>query len=308
MKGIFFLTLLLFSLIFSPMAEAKKSSESIEPMGMGLAPPIYLVNFLFMYLANPDELGAYMPAYRAALPPEVYECLFNNVDEPEKCSYATMQPFFEAQALNSGGGSRNKNSVWPDGCQTDPRWQRLAPGKYRHPEQLNEPLGMKRAAQLARLLGITDDMLLTDDQYQCMLGTSGDGDKSREIIRLCTQDLSNSNGNTDIPLSSYGLFLGEEENVRSLCAPGAPCLEFNKLFLPDFLPNSTQESLFKIARECGFFENLVRLIAETQLIEFAVQGNECQMDWEPACIVETDCPGNGAQSNNSCQDSLVNDY
>ena len=145
-------------------------------MGMGVAPPIYLVNFLFMYLANPEELGAYMPAYRAALPPEVYECLFNNVDEPEKCSYANMQPFFEEQALNSGG-SRNKTSFWPDDCQTDPRWQRLATRKYHISDQINELLGMKRAEQLAQLLGITDDKILIEEEYQCMLGAPEDGEE-----------------------------------------------------------------------------------------------------------------------------------
>jgi hypothetical protein len=84
-----------------------------------LAPPVYFVNFLLLYWSNP-EVAANMPAYRAALPQQVYECLLEN---PTGCPYPDMAQYFAEQA--SGRGSRN-NTVWPAQCQTDPQWQALA--------------------------------------------------------------------------------------------------------------------------------------------------------------------------------------
>jgi hypothetical protein len=82
-----------------------------------------------------------------------------------------------------------------------------------------------------------------------------------------------------------------EGNVRSLCAPRAPCLEFNKLF---FGP------LEIIAEQCGFKEKLRRVTTETPFFEFVQQGGQCQHQWFPACIAEAPCPGNGGNSSNSC--------
>lgn len=263
-------------------------SESIEPYGVPVAPPIYLVNFLFLYMADP-ELAAFMPAYRAALPQEVYECLFYN---PDGCPFADMQQFFDEQAFEVGGG-RNRNSFLPGSCQAAPNMQRLAPGKYRQPDQINQPLGSRRAEQIARLLGVDDDLILTDEEYQCLIGTPPRS-PDREIIFRCTIDLTNSLGNTEIPLSSYGLSLDEEGNIRSLCAPSAPCLEFNKLFAG---------RLELIAAECGFADKLAGLVAETQLLQLIDDGNQCQVDWEPPCIFESTCAGNGGSAS-SCQDSF----
>src|SRR6266496_5114729 len=38
---------------------------------------VYLVNFLLLYMANPD-LTAYMPAYRAPIPQPLVDCLEQN--------------------------------------------------------------------------------------------------------------------------------------------------------------------------------------------------------------------------------------
>ena len=127
---------------------------------------------------------------------------------------------------------------------------------------------------------------------------------TREIIRLCAQDLSNSNGNTDIPLSSYGLFISDEENFRRLCAPDAPCLDFNKLFIPNVISGRDFDFLFRVAEECGFERKLNLLIRDTNLPRFAIRASFCQSDWEPTCIVEAAC--NGRNPNNSWQESLVN--
>ena len=55
-----------------------------------LAPPIYFVNFLFLYFANPPT-AALMPAYRVPLPHQVYDCLLAN---PDGCPYEQMARFF----------------------------------------------------------------------------------------------------------------------------------------------------------------------------------------------------------------------
>ncbi|MGA9717841.1 MAG: hypothetical protein WBQ79_06130 [Acidobacteriaceae bacterium] len=274
----------------APAVASGPSSDSVAPFGVPLAPPIYLVNFLLLYVSNP-ETAAYMPAYRVALPQEVYKCLFDN---PDGCPYAEMEPFFAEQA-GGGGSGRNQKTFWPTSCQTSPRWRNLAPPEDRQPEQINQPLGRKNADRLAKLLGVEPDMILTDAEYQCLIGTPP-RDVSREIIYACSLDLTNSNGNTDIPLSSYGLFLNLKGDVASDCAPQAPCLEFNKLFAGP---------LEVIAKQCGFADKLVRLVAKTPFLEFVNEGHECQQKWMPSCIAEAPCAGNGGHSSNKCAPSLL---
>jgi hypothetical protein len=133
-------------------------------------------------------------------------------------------------------------------------------------------------------------MILTGEEYQCLIGAPP-GDVAREIIYACTVDLTNSNGNTETPLSSYGLSLNLKGDVRSDCAPRAPCLEFNKLFAGP---------LEAIARQCGFADKLARLATETPFLEFVREGSECQHAWFPSCIAEAPCVGRGGQSNDKC--------
>jgi hypothetical protein len=280
-----------------PTAASGPPNAYVQPFGVPLAPPVYFVNFLLLYWSNP-EIAAYMPAYRAALPQEVYQCL---VENPLGCPYAEMAPFFAEQALASGGGSRNKNAVWPTSCQTDPSWQALAPREYRRADQINEPLGTRNAEQLARALGIDQEMILTDEEYACLIGGPPESPLRpfREQIVLCSIEFTNSKGHAVIPLSSYGLFPDEQGGVRSLCASEgtieAPCLKANDIF---FGP------LQAIAAECRFEDKLSRLTTETPMLEFAVQGNDCQQAWAGACIAEAACPGNGGHSNNSCAPSI----
>ena len=58
-----------------------KASRSHEVANEVYAPSvtaaIYLVNFVLLYMANPD-LAAYMPAYRAPIPQAVVDCLEQN--------------------------------------------------------------------------------------------------------------------------------------------------------------------------------------------------------------------------------------
>jgi hypothetical protein len=236
--------------------------------GVPLSPSIYLLNFILLYFTNP-EIAANMPAYRAKIPQEVYKCL---VEHPEGCPYADMAQYFDEQALKS------ENTSWPIYCQTDPRWQALAPPEYQQPDQINQPLGREKADKLSRDLGIDQDMILTDEEYKCMIGTFP-RDPAREIVFVCTNDLTNSKGNAVIPLSSYGLALNAQGYVRSNCAPNASCLVFNQL---------AKGPLEAIAIECGFADKLKRVINATPFIEFINETPGCQHSCEPTCIACND--------------------
>ncbi len=97
------------------------ATSACAAFGVPLSPSIYLLNFILIYFTNP-EIAANMPAYRARIPQEVYKCL---VENPEGCPYADMAQYFDdEQPLES------ENTSWPIYCQTDPRWQALAPPEY----------------------------------------------------------------------------------------------------------------------------------------------------------------------------------
>jgi hypothetical protein len=201
-------------------AQSPAASQNHEVAKQVYAPSVttavYLVNFLVMYMANPD-LAAYMPAYKAPIPQPVVDCLEQN---PTGCPWADYRQYFDQQVND------HRECFWPEVCQENAQWARLAPRKVTRPEQINEPLGRRRADQLAHLLGMDEGMIFTPAEYQCVIGTPP-RDPDREIIFRCIYNLTNSNGNAAIPLSSYGLNVTEQGDVRSVCAPGAPCLEFN---------------------------------------------------------------------------------
>ena len=261
------------NLAVASAAASEDTCELGEPYGVPVTPAVYLVNFLLLYIANPTE-AAYMPAYRTTIPLALAECLREN---PEGCPYAEFAPSLDDQAFD--GGNRNKRCFWPTECQADPKWERLAPRVARHPDQINEPLGTSRAKRLARLLGIDEAMILTDAEYQCTIGTPPRNQDQATIFR-CIGNLTNSNGNTEIPLSSYGLAITDQGDVQSLCAPGAPCLVFNQLF---------EGPLERIALECGWEVKLERMVRETPFFQFVDEGNRCQQfGGAPtgACVVE----------------------
>lgn len=266
-----------------------------EPYGVALTPPIYLINFIFLYVASPD-LAASMPAYRTPIPRAVADCLEQN---PTGCPYAELAPLFspgrttvssvvrpaERTLLPLVDRSRDpgRDCPWPGECRVRPAWERLAPRRAAQPLEINEPLGGKRAAQLARQLGIDGDMILTDEQYRCLLGTPP-RTPNQDILFRCAQDLTNSRGSAIVPLSSYGLSLSEAGDVRSNCAPDAPCLEFNALLAGP---------LEEIAFSCGFLDKFTRMVTETPFLEFGIAGGPCQSGAEPACVVETSCADAG---------------
>ncbi len=231
---------------------------------------VYLVNFLLLYMANPD-LAAYMPAYKAPIPQAIVDCLEQN---PMGCPYADYRRYLDEQVFD------NRECFWPDVCQESARWASLAPRKLTRRQQLNEPLGRRRADQLAHLLGMDEGMIFTPTEYQCLIAP---GDPDRETIFRCMYNLTNSNGNAAIPLSSYGLNVTEQGNVRSICAPCSPCILFNDLF---------GGRLAEICEECGALEKLLRVETETLLPQFIEDGSPCQSSGGPACLIETTCAGN----------------
>ena len=253
--------------------EASRGHDVVNKVyAPSLTPAIYLVNFVFLYMAKPD-LAAYLPAYKAPVPQPIVDCLEQH---PEGCLYADYSQYFDEQVVD------HRNCFWPEMCQENARWASLAPRKVTQREQLNEPLGRKRADQLAHLLGMDAGMILTDEEYQCLIGTPP-RDPDRETIFNCIYNLTNSNGNAAIPFSSYGLNITEEGDLRSVCAPDAPCLEFNSLF---------GGRLAEIAAECGFLEKLLRFYSETPFLQFVEDGNGCQTTGGEACLIETTCAGN----------------
>src|SRR5262249_19220091 len=132
-----------------PGAAAQRPGAPDEPYGVAVTPAMYLVNFVLLYVANPNE-AANMPAYRATIPSALYDCLKVN---PMGCPYAEFARFFD-----DAGGSRK--CLWPRECQEDPKWERLAPSVAKRPDQINEPLGIDRARKLAGDLGIDKRMIL----------------------------------------------------------------------------------------------------------------------------------------------------
>lgn len=278
---------------------AEAAASSSEAYGVALTPPIYLINFLFLYMANPD-LAASMPAYRAPLPPALFDCLEQN---PAGCPYADAAPLLDAQQASPivirpdrpllplvRAGDDIRECFWPEECRESPELERLAPRRYVVASQINEPLGARRAARLARSLGMDDRMVLSDTEYRCLIGTSP-RTPDQEIIFRCSQDLTSSRGSALVPLSSYGLSISESGDVRSNCAPDAPCLEFNALLAGP---------LEEIAFACGFLEKFTRMVTATPFLKFGVDGGPCQSGAEPACIVQLRCAG-GAVAASGCQ-------
>jgi hypothetical protein len=255
-----------------PLEASRGHDVANEVYAPSVTAAVYLVNFLLLYMAKPD-LAAYMPAYRAPIPQPVVDCLEQN---PTGCPYADYRHYFDEQAFD------NRECFWPNVCQENARWASLAPRKVRQPQQINEPLGRRRADQLAHLLGMDEGMILTDAEYHCVIGTPP-RDHDRATIFRCIYNLTNSNGNAAIPLSSYGLNVTEQGDVRSICARGSPCLEFNNLF------GGPLEAIFA---ECGCLDKFLRVVAETPLLQFIEDGNPCQESGEPACLIETTCAGN----------------
>jgi hypothetical protein len=264
---------------------------TIAPYGIGVTPAVYLVNFMVMYMASPDD-AANMPAYRAPLPLSLADCLH---EFPEGCPYTEFAQTFDDRPF-TGSTNQTKKCAFPPVCTTKPNLEKLAPSVVVRSNQINEPLGLERANQIAEELGITKDIILTDEEWECTLGRAPRND-DRKIIYACLNNLTNSIGNTNIPLSSYGLAITRAEldgepglplidkggDVQSLCAPEAPCLEFNDLFTGP---------LERIAAVCKWEDKLIGLFALDSFQQVISDGKNCQdtsIALSAECLVEPVC-------------------
>jgi hypothetical protein len=280
--------LTLFAAMLLAASPAMAENRSDRPQvpgpdyGVALTPAVYFVNFLFMYFANPRN-AAIMPAYRAPIPPQLATCL---LDHPEGCRYADYQQYFNAQDDCAGGAGADQ-CRWTSQCRVEPSFQRLTPPDVHNSQQINQPLGTTHAVQLARKLGLGEDIVLTPQEYHCLIGIPGQRSPDQDTIDACTHDLTNSNGVAAVPLSSYGLALDDplrpnESLVRSVCAPHAACLRMNQVILGP---------LEKLAAKCGFLDKLRRLFTETPMVRFSIRGFDCQSSsiesTEGACMAET---------------------
>ena len=270
----------------SPVMAQNRPDRPPTPMpgpdyGVALTPAVYFVNFLLMYWSNPIN-GAHMPAYRAPIPPQLAACLQNS---PDGCRFADYEQYFNDQApCADGNGDRCR---WTLQCELEPSSQHLAPSEFATPDQINQPLGLTHASKLARKLGIDEEIVLTPDEFQCLIGTPGNRSTDQDTMAACIAELTNSNGVVDIPLSSYGLAFDDPASprdalVRSVCAPHAPCLRFNQLFAGP---------LEELAATCGFPDKLRRLFTDTQIERFLAFGHACQSSsitsTAGACLAET---------------------
>jgi hypothetical protein len=269
----------------NPSVVAKTTSQSdYNPLGyygVGTTPAVYLVNFLIMYIASPDE-AAKMPAYRAPIPSDLADCLNTYPDRPIRCSYSEYALSFDDEPFIANV-SKTKKCSFPEACRSSAELESLAPPIATSADQLNEPLGLERANSMAKSLNVTKDMILTDVEWECTQGTEPQS-RVQELITSCLANLTNSNGNTNIPLSSYGLALNDNGDVQSLCAPKAPCLEFNYLFYGP---------LERLAFQCGWLEKLQKMREHTPFPEVITEGNACQTlagAGEEACLVQPVCP------------------
>ena len=232
---------------------------------------VYLVNFLLLYRRIPT-----LPR----------TC--RHIERPflNRSSIASSKIQWAVPGLITGDTSMSRFSTTGNasGRTCVRRTQDGRAWRHAKPDALNKStshLGRRRADQLARLLGMDAGMILTDLEYHCVIGIPP-RDHDRETIFRCIYNLTNSNGNAAIPLSSYGLNVTEQGDVRSICAPGSPCLEFNALF------GGPLEAIFA---ECGCLEKLLRVEAETPLLQLIEDANPCQESDEPACLIETTCVG-----------------
>lgn len=124
-------------------------------------------------------------------------------------------------------------------------------------------------------------MLLTEAEYRCLIGKPP-RTQDQETFFRCIYNMTNSKGNALIPLSSYGLNVNEQGDIRSICATDSPCLIINSL-LSGYLE--------KTAAECHFLDKLLRLEANTPLRQLIRDANACQSSAGAACLVQTQCAG-----------------
>lgn len=140
------------------------------------------------------------------------------------------------------------------------KYEYLAPTEFTNADQINEPLGPKRADKIAKKLGLNKKKVLTPLQYELFItgqGIGGDPDAAKladESVRIFT----NTTGNPlydDSVLASYGLFVKDDNGVgilMSLANEDAPTRIANTLLVKGgyidtwFRANGATDSLIQL--------------------------------------------------------------
>ena len=140
------------------------------------------------------------------------------------------------------------------------KYEYLAPTEFTNPDQINEPLGQKRADKIAKKLGLNKKKVLTPLQYELFItgkGIGGDPD-SAELADESVRIFTNTKGNPlydDSVLASYGLFVKEDEGIgwlMSLANEDAPTRIANTLLVKGgyidtwFRSNGATDSLIQL--------------------------------------------------------------
>ena len=170
-------------------------------------------------------------------------------------------------------------------------------------EQINQPIGMEKAREFARSIQLTDDYVMSSQEFKCLLKNTTD----KKILYTCIFNLTNSCGNKSIykkiglyqefqklgldflldkkSLSSYGLSIFIKDGqllISNDCLDNTEstrsCKEFNKLLVG---------SLEKTAFKCNFLIQFLRKLA------LGFKGNidsvKCQNQVSSSCISSQTC-------------------
>lgn len=108
LKPLCILIVMVFFIVSSSTTFAAKPNENppIGPYGIGTTPYVYLINFLLIYMSNPNE-AAKMPAYRAPIPMDVAECLIEHLQLSGQCTIFEYANSFDG-TLFTGSNNQDK--------------------------------------------------------------------------------------------------------------------------------------------------------------------------------------------------------
>jgi hypothetical protein len=124
--------------------------------------------------------------------------------------------------------------------------EKYAPTRVVSNRELNQPLGQKKADEIARALGLDKSLCFTEQQYLTFIsgqGANGSGNpEDAKLVDESVKLLTNSCGNpliriidgkkTKIILGSYGLIVNEAGLLESPANPDAPTRQVNDVIKP----------------------------------------------------------------------------
>lgn len=125
-----------------------------------------------------------------------------------------------------------------------PGYERLAPTQMTSPGQLNQPLGLQAADEIAAQIGLNRADALSEQQYRDLItgGGVGGSREAAEVIDACARILTNTNGRplysdvdghpTPSVLASYGLYVNTSGLLESPANADAPTRQVNSLIAP----------------------------------------------------------------------------